>query len=161
MQGIINEITKIVRENVKAETIINTDERAWYKQFGAHFMSHDTVNHGRKEYAQGEITDLLKKYNIQCLISVAQHRRSGFHRFANGSMLFRFPSGALSHAEGIMPIYRAYLIDKDDKVDSYKPVEADSDEGALEAAKQLLDGHDFGIEVWLLDRIIGSLGKRV
>ena len=59
-----------------------------------------------------------------------------------------------------MPIYRAYLIDKDDKVDSFRPVEADDDERALEAAKQLLDGHAFGIEVWLLDRIIGSLAKR-
>jgi hypothetical protein len=60
-----------------------------------------------------------------------------------------------------MPIYRAYLIDKDDRVDSFKPVEADDDERALEAAKQFLDGHDCGIEVWLLDRIIGCLGKQV
>ena len=59
-----------------------------------------------------------------------------------------------------MPIYRAYLIDKDDKVDSFKPVEADNDEGALEAAKQFLDGRAYAIEVWLLDRIIGSLGKQ-
>ena len=60
-----------------------------------------------------------------------------------------------------MPIYRAYLIDKDDRVDSFKPVEADDDERALEAAKQFLNGHDdYGIEVWLLDRIIGCLGKQ-
>ena len=59
-----------------------------------------------------------------------------------------------------MPIYRAYLIDKNDRVDSYKPVEADNDERALEAAKPLLDSHDYGIEVWLLDRIIGRLGKQ-
>jgi hypothetical protein len=36
-----------------------------------------------------------------------------------------------------MPTYRAYLIDKDDRVESFKPVEADSDDEALAAARQL------------------------
>jgi hypothetical protein len=58
-----------------------------------------------------------------------------------------------------MPTYRAYLIDKEDRVESFKPVEADSDEEALAVAKQLVDGHD--IEVWLLDRMVGRLSKRV
>jgi transposase-like protein len=52
----LNEITKIVRENVKAETIINTDEGVWYKGLGRHFLSHDTVNHSQEEYARGDIT---------------------------------------------------------------------------------------------------------
>lgn len=56
-----------------------------------------------------------------------------------------------------MPIYRAYLIDKDDRVESYKPVEANDDETALEAARQLVDGHD--VEVWFLDRMVGRLRK--
>jgi hypothetical protein len=58
-----------------------------------------------------------------------------------------------------MPAYRAYLIEEDNRVHSYKPVDADSDEEALETAEQLLDGHD--IEVWLLDRMIGRLSKRI
>jgi hypothetical protein len=58
-----------------------------------------------------------------------------------------------------MPIYRAYFIDKDDRVQSFKPVEADGDEEALAAAKQFVDGHD--VEVWLLDRMVGRLSKRV
>ena len=57
-----------------------------------------------------------------------------------------------------MPAYRAYLIDKDDRVESFKPVEADSDEEALEAASQFVDGHD--VEVWLLDRMVGRLSTR-
>jgi ISXO2-like transposase domain len=52
----LNEISKIVLDNVKQETIINTDEGVWYKQLGAHFLSHDTVNHSREEYARGDIT---------------------------------------------------------------------------------------------------------
>ena len=58
-----------------------------------------------------------------------------------------------------MPAYRAYFIDKDDRVESFKPVEADSDEEALEAARQFVDGHD--VEVWLLDRMVGRLTKQV
>ena len=58
-----------------------------------------------------------------------------------------------------MPAYRAYLIDKDDRVESFKPVEADSDEKALEAARQFVDGHD--VEVWLLDRMVGRLSPCV
>jgi len=87
-----------------------------------------------------------------------RHWRFGFHRISNGPMRFRLHSRALSPAEGIMPAYRAYLIDKDDRVESFKPVEADSDEEALEAARQFVDGHD--VEVWLLDRMVGRLSTR-
>ena len=58
-----------------------------------------------------------------------------------------------------MPTYRAYLIDKDNRVHSYKPIDADGDEEVLEAAEQFVDGHD--VEVWLLDRMVGRLTKQV
>ena len=56
-----------------------------------------------------------------------------------------------------MPRYRAYLIEKDNRVHSYKPVDAESDEEALEGARRLVDGHD--VEVWFLDRMIGRLKR--
>jgi hypothetical protein len=59
--------------------------------------------------------------------------------------------------EGIMPTYRAYLIDSENRVQSFQPIEAESDAKALEAAKRLVDGHD--VEVWLLDRKVGRLSK--
>lgn len=58
-----------------------------------------------------------------------------------------------------MPTYRAYLIDRDNRVSSYRPVEADTDADALEAARQFVDGCD--IEVWDLDRMIGRLEREV
>jgi hypothetical protein len=58
-----------------------------------------------------------------------------------------------------MPIYRAYLIDKDNRVDSYKPIDADSGEEVLEAARQLVDGYD--VEVWHLDRMVVRLSKQI
>ena len=56
-----------------------------------------------------------------------------------------------------MPTYRAYLIDDDNRVASYQPVDADTDAEALQAARQLVDGHD--VEVWLLDRMVGRLPR--
>jgi transposase-like protein len=52
----LNEVTKIVRENVNHESIVMTDEGRWYQQLGGHFFSHDTVNHSAKEYARDDIT---------------------------------------------------------------------------------------------------------
>jgi hypothetical protein len=56
-----------------------------------------------------------------------------------------------------MPTYRAYLIDQDDRVVSYKAIEAESDSEAMEAAHRFVDGFD--LEVWQLDRKIGRLPR--
>jgi hypothetical protein len=56
-----------------------------------------------------------------------------------------------------MPTYRAYMIDRDNRVASYKPIEADTDAEALEAARQFVD--DYDVEVWHLDRKIGRLER--
>jgi hypothetical protein len=56
-----------------------------------------------------------------------------------------------------MPTYRAYLIDEDDRVASYKPLEADSDSEAMQAARRFVEGFD--VEVWHLDRKIGRLAR--
>jgi hypothetical protein len=66
-----------------------------------------------------------------------------------------FPARCLWERETIMPTYRAYLINRDDRVTSYRPIEAATDEEAMEIAKQFLDGHD--VDVWLLDRKVGRL----
>jgi hypothetical protein len=47
------------------------------------------------------------------------------------------------------------MIDGNNRVASYKPVEADSDAEALQAALQFADGCD--VEVWDRDRKIGRL----
>jgi hypothetical protein len=56
-----------------------------------------------------------------------------------------------------MPTYRAYLINDDNRVASYKPIEADTDAEALKAARQFADGCD--VEVWHLDRKIGRVAR--
>jgi hypothetical protein len=56
-----------------------------------------------------------------------------------------------------MPTYRAYFINDDDRVASYKPIEAESDSEAMKVARQFVDGCD--VEVWHLDRKIGRLAR--
>jgi hypothetical protein len=56
-----------------------------------------------------------------------------------------------------MPTYRAYLINGDNRVTSYKLVEADTDAEAIKAAREFADGCD--VEVWYLDRKIGRLER--
>jgi hypothetical protein len=55
----------------------------------------------------------------------------------------------------MMLTYRAYLIDRDDRVVDYKAVRAKTDREALEKSRQYADGHD--VEVWYLDRMVGRL----
>src|SRR5665213_4315160 len=82
----------------------------------------------------------------------------GSIRFPHGRLLTRSAPSALSlGGESAMPIYRAYLIDRDNRVSSYRPVEADTDTDALAAARQFVDGSD--VEVWHLDRMIGRLER--
>ena len=59
-----------------------------------------------------------------------------------------------------MPTYRAYLIDANNRVASFKPIEADTDAEALQAARQFVD--DCDVEVWDRDRKVGRLepGKK-
>jgi hypothetical protein len=54
-----------------------------------------------------------------------------------------------------MPTYRAYLINGDNRVASFRPIEAETDAQALQMARRFVDGCD--VEVWYLDRKIGRL----
>lgn len=84
----LNEITKIVRENVNRETIINTDEGRWYSQLGAHFFSHDAVNHSRKEYARGDITT----NTVEGYYSIFKRGMKGVYQHCGEKHLHRYLS---------------------------------------------------------------------
>ena len=45
-----------------------------------------------------------------------------------------------------MSDYRAYILDRDGRIQSAKPFACDDDDAAIAAAKQLVDGHD--VELW-------------
>lgn len=49
-------VAKIVRENVHRESRLHTDESKLYVGIGAEYAAHETVNHGKREYARGDVT---------------------------------------------------------------------------------------------------------
>lgn len=49
-------VANIVRENVHRESRLQTDESKLYTAVGREFAAHETVNHGAKEYARGDVT---------------------------------------------------------------------------------------------------------
>jgi transposase-like protein len=82
----LNEVTKIVRENVHHETIINTDEGVWYKQVGGHFLSHDTVNHSRYEYVRDDITT----NTVEGYYSIFKRGMKGVYQHCSEKHLHRY-----------------------------------------------------------------------
>jgi uncharacterized protein YcsI (UPF0317 family) len=63
----------------------------------------------------------------------------------------------VSDKESVMPTYRAYLINGDNRVVSFRPIEAETDAQALQIARRFVHGCD--VEVWCLDRKIGRLER--
>jgi hypothetical protein len=59
----LGQIIPIIRANIHRETAINTDESVLYTSLADTFASHDTVNHGEKEYMRGDIgTNVVEGY---------------------------------------------------------------------------------------------------
>jgi hypothetical protein len=58
-----------------------------------------------------------------------------------------------------MPTYRAYLINGENRVSSYRAIDAETDAEALRAARQFVDGCD--VEVWYFDRAARGREKNV
>ena len=57
-----------------------------------------------------------------------------------------------------MAHYRAYLIARDDRIQKAVDLDCPDDEAAIEAAKQLVDGHD--VELWQQNRKITRLANK-
>jgi transposase-like protein len=52
----IAQVAPIVRENIRRESRLMTDESNIYPEVGSEYASHDSVKHSEKEYVRGEIT---------------------------------------------------------------------------------------------------------
>ncbi len=52
----VDDVAKLVRENVARESRLHTDESMIYRKVGQDFATHERVNHGQKEYARGDVT---------------------------------------------------------------------------------------------------------
>ena len=56
-------LSDILEKNVSLDAHLRTDEAPTYGQYGHHFASHETVNHGREEYVRGDAsTNTIEGY---------------------------------------------------------------------------------------------------
>jgi len=82
----------------------------------------------------------------------------GFPGFQHSSMLGSSGLRALFPEGNAMADYRAYLIDRNDRVIARKDIVAPNDKAALEAARLYADGLD--VQVWDHARKVGRLSKK-
>jgi transposase-like protein len=57
------DVAPVVRENIKRDTALMTDNAGWYTKVGREFASHETVNHTIDEYVRGNVhTNTVEGY---------------------------------------------------------------------------------------------------
>ena len=83
---IAGEVANIVRANVHRETRLVTDESFYYKQVGKEFVSHETVFHGNREYARGDVTT----NTVEGFFSIFKRGMRGVYQFCGEKHLHRY-----------------------------------------------------------------------
>lgn len=79
-------VANIVNENVLKETRLQTDESRLYTKVGANFAAHETVNHGAKEYARGDVTT----NSVEGYFSIFKRGMKGVYQHCGEKHLHRY-----------------------------------------------------------------------
>lgn len=79
-------VAGIVSANVRKESRLQTDESKLYKKVGVDFAAHETVNHGAKEYARGDVTT----NTIESYFSVFKRGMRGTYQHCSEKHLHRY-----------------------------------------------------------------------
>jgi transposase-like protein len=86
----IADIVPIVRRNVGRESIVMTDEAPVYRGLGAEFLSHDAVNHGRKEYVRYSAEDVITTNTVEGFYSIFKRGMKGVYQHCSEKHLHRY-----------------------------------------------------------------------
>jgi transposase-like protein len=82
----VADIAPILRENVRRESRLMTDEANHYKEVGREYESHEAVNHSRKEYARGDITT----NTVEGFYSIFKRGMKGVYQHCSEKHLHRY-----------------------------------------------------------------------
>lgn len=80
------EIAAIVRENIAREARLMTDEARFYRTVGKEFASHETVFHGAREYARGDVTT----NTVEGFFSIFKRGMRGVYQHCGEQHLHRY-----------------------------------------------------------------------
>jgi transposase-like protein len=86
----IADLKPIVHANIARETAIMTDEWSAYCEIGAHFASHDTVNHKREEYARYEGDLVISTNTVEGYYSIFKRGMKGVYQHCKERHLHRY-----------------------------------------------------------------------
>jgi transposase-like protein len=97
----IANIAPIVRENIRRESGLMTDESNLYREVGREFESHDAVNHGEKEYVRqssvfsfpdGERGPVITTNTVEGYYSIFKRGMKGVYQHCAEKHLHRYLS---------------------------------------------------------------------
>lgn len=84
----VGDVVPLVRDNIARESRLMTDEGGQYKALGKEFASHETVHHGNKEYARGDVTT----NTVEGYFSVFKRGMRGVYQHCKERHLYRYLS---------------------------------------------------------------------
>jgi transposase-like protein len=81
-----NTVRTILFTNVKRDTALHTDESRLYTVAGQDYTSHQTVNHGAKQYARGDVTT----NSVEGFFSIFKRGMKGVYQHCGEQHLHRY-----------------------------------------------------------------------
>jgi transposase-like protein len=82
----VADIAPIIRANIKRESRLHTDEAPHYREVGREQAAHETVNHGREEYARGDVTT----NTVEGYYSIFKRGMKGVYQHCSEKHLHRY-----------------------------------------------------------------------
>jgi transposase-like protein len=86
----IADIVPILRQNVRRESIVMTDEAPVYRGLGGEYLSHDAVNHGKKEYVRYSADDVITTNTVEGYYSIFKRGMKGVYQHCKEKHLHRY-----------------------------------------------------------------------
>jgi transposase-like protein len=88
----LNQVLPIIRENVRRESIVMTDESSLYRGLGKEYLSHDAVNHSAKEYVRYSADDVISTNTVEGYYSIFKRGMKGVYQHCKEKHLHRYLS---------------------------------------------------------------------
>jgi hypothetical protein len=86
----IADIIPIVLTDVRRESIVMTDEAPVYRSLGKEYLSHDAVNHGKKEHVRYSAHDVITTNTVEGYHSIFKRGMKGVYQHCSEKHLHRY-----------------------------------------------------------------------
>ncbi len=83
-------VVPIIRENIKREATINSDQAAWYKFAGKEFAGHEAVDHSKDEYVRRVCDKLVTTNTVEGYFSIFKRGMKGVYQHCSEKHLHRY-----------------------------------------------------------------------